>query len=94
MWRDIIRGVISDRGIAKLVRHGILNPACVGSSPATPAIYFANNFREQKKPTAEKVAGFLLQIFFKVVRRICFCLQFPGKTADKARKEHLPAGLN
>ena len=26
------------RGIAKLVRHGILNPACVGSSPATPAI--------------------------------------------------------
>ena len=26
------------RGIAKLVRHWILNPACVGSSPATPAI--------------------------------------------------------
>ena len=26
------------RGIAKLVRHGSLNPACVGSSPATPAI--------------------------------------------------------
>ena len=27
------------RGIAKLVRHGSLNPACVGSSPATPAIW-------------------------------------------------------
>ncbi len=26
------------RGIAKLVRHWILNPAFVGSSPATPAI--------------------------------------------------------
>ena len=25
-------------GIAKLVRHWILNPACVGSSPATPAM--------------------------------------------------------
>ncbi len=25
------------RGIAKLVRHWILNPAFVGSSPATPA---------------------------------------------------------
>ena len=29
------------RGIAKLVRHWILNPACVGSSPATPAIEFS-----------------------------------------------------
>ena len=36
------------RGIAKLVRHGILNPAFVGSSPAAPAIeHFsaAKNFR-------------------------------------------------
>ena len=26
-------------GVAKPVRHGTLTPACVGSSPATPAIY-------------------------------------------------------
>ena len=25
-------------GVAKLVRHGTLTPACVGSSPAAPAI--------------------------------------------------------
>ena len=28
------------RGVAKSVRHGTLTPACVGSSPAAPAIFF------------------------------------------------------
>lgn len=28
------------RGIAKLVRHQVLILACVGSSPATPAIFY------------------------------------------------------
>ena len=32
-------------GIAKLVRHGILNPACVGSSPATPAMQITPHLR-------------------------------------------------
>lgn len=32
------------RGIAKLVRHQVLILASVGSSPATPAIFFTNPF--------------------------------------------------
>ena len=30
------------RGVAKLVRHGTLTPACVGSSPAAPAIFLGH----------------------------------------------------
>ena len=33
----VIEPTTEYRGIAKLVRHWILNPAFVGSSPATPA---------------------------------------------------------
>ena len=29
-------------GVAKSVRHGTLTPACVGSSPAAPAIFITN----------------------------------------------------
>ena len=36
----VIEPTTEYRGIAKLVRHWILNPAFVGSSPATPAIEY------------------------------------------------------
>ena len=45
---------LSDRGIAKLVRHGSLNPAFVGSSPATPAIFLT------KTQTADCLGSFFV----------------------------------
>lgn len=43
-------------GIAKLVRHGILNPACVGSSPATPATQITPHLRRFFMPENDENA--------------------------------------